>query len=78
MNFVSMAAAGAVAVFGVMAAGAALAADLELRWIKADGTVVGERSLSTADIEALPQTTFTTNTPWTTAPTEFTGPELSE
>lgn len=66
----------AVAALGLMVAQAA-AAELELRWVKPDGAVVGEKTLTIEELEALPQTTFTTNTPWTTAPTEFAGPALS-
>jgi hypothetical protein len=67
----------AIAALGFMAVQAA-AAELELRWVKPDGAVVSEKTLTTEELEALPQTTFTTNTPWTTAPTEFAGPALAE
>jgi len=77
MNIVSST-AGVIAALGFMAAQAAAAGELELRWVKPDGAVVSEKTLTTEELEALPQTTFTTNTPWTTTPTEFSGPALAE
>ena len=70
--------AAALLALALLGAQAASAADLVLRWVKADGSVVSEKTLTTKEVEALPQTSFATNTPWTTKVTEFTGPELAE
>ena len=75
---ISIAAAGVIAALTLFTVQAASAAELALRWVKPDGTVLSEKSLWTKDVEALPQTTFTTNTPWTTEPTKFTGPSFGE
>lgn len=76
--FIRTAAVGVFAVMAVVTVQAASATELALRWVKADGSVVAEKTLSTEEVEALPQTTFTTNTPWTTEPTKFTGPTFAE
>jgi hypothetical protein len=64
----------------VAATGTASAADVtvDLRWITADGTVVAEKTLDLAALDALPQQTFSTATPWTTGVQEFSGPPLGE
>ena len=72
-----IAAAGVIAALAIISVQAASAAELALRWVKPDGTVLSEKALSTEEVEALPQTTFTTNTPWTTEPTKFTGPTFA-
>lgn len=69
-------AAGLAFLMGFAAANAASAAELGLRWVKANGDVVSERTLTTEELEAMPQDVFTTNTPWTEKPAEFTGPSL--
>lgn len=55
----------------------ASASDLSLRWLTADGAVVAEKTLSVEDVDAMPKTEFTTNTPWTEAPAAFAGPSLA-
>lgn len=51
------------------------AAELRLTWV-ANGGVVHETILDLAQLDALPQTTLLTETPWTAAATNFVGPEL--
>lgn len=51
------------------------AAELRLTWVAKEG-VVHETTLDLAQLDALPQTTLVTETPWTSAPTTFVGPEL--
>lgn len=57
---------------------AALAAgiDLVLEWHAKDGTVIAERTLDAAAVDALPQVEFTTETPWTSGDQRFSGPSL--
>lgn len=62
----------AVAMFGATDTGAA---ELRLTWVAKEG-VVKETTLDLAELDALPQATLVTDTPWTTAPTTFVGPEL--
>lgn len=62
----------------ILIAGEASAAELLLRWFGSDGTVIGERTLTTDEIEAMPQQEFTTDTPWTDVPARFTGPALAD
>lgn len=49
---------------------------LTLRWKDASGAVVAERTLSRAEVEALPQTTIETETPWTHDTRTFVGPAI--
>jgi hypothetical protein len=76
MGFRGFLAAGMACLLAVGTAAAASAAELALRWVKANGDVLGEKVLTTEELEAMPQEIFTTNTPWTTAPTEFKGPSI--
>lgn len=52
------------------------AADLQVTWINAAGMTVASRSLSLAEVEALPQREITTGTPWTQGKSTYRGPEL--
>ncbi len=54
----------------------AAAIDLVLQWQKKDGTVIAERTLDPAAVDALPQVEFTTETPWTSGNQQFSGPSL--
>jgi hypothetical protein len=51
--------------------------DLVLRWHDKDGAVVQERTLTTAEVEALAQVAFSTTTPWTSGAQTFSGPAIS-
>jgi hypothetical protein len=62
----------------ILLAGEASAAELLLRWVDPTGKVIGERTLTTAEIEAMPQQEFETDTPWADAPQRFTGPRLAD
>lgn len=62
----------------ILLAGEVSAAELQLRWIGAEGNVIGERTLTTEEIEAMPQQEFTTDTPWFEAATRFSGPALAD
>lgn len=57
---------------------AALAGDIDLvlQWQSKDGTVIAERTLDPAAVDALPQVEFTTETPWTSGDQRFSGPSL--
>ncbi|WP_425104830.1 hypothetical protein [Ancylobacter sp.] len=55
---------------------AARAHELTLRWLGADGQVALEKTLTLAEIDALPQVTIETSTPWTEGVQRFTGPSL--
>lgn len=68
--------AGLVAVFLVVAAGAQ-SQTLQLRWIRDNGAVLSEQTLSTEQLEKLPFETFATKTPWTQGLQTFEGPSLS-
>ncbi len=61
-----------------LAATPAIAAsgDLVLQWHAKDGSLVAERTLDLAAVEALPQVEFTTETPWTSGDQRFSGPSL--
>lgn len=50
--------------------------DLVLRWHGKDGSVVAERTLEIAAVEALPQVEFTTETPWMSGAQRFSGPSI--
>lgn len=52
--------------------------DLTVRWKAQDGTILKELILDTAALEALPQSTFTTATPWTDGIQTFAGPSIGE
>lgn len=62
----------------ILLAGEASAAELMLRWVDSNGTVIVERLLTAEEIEAMPQQEFTTDTPWTDVPTRFAGPALAD
>lgn len=74
--------ASALALGWVMAASLGVTAafadvtDLVLRWNGKDGTLIAERTLDIAAVEALPQVEFTTETPWTDGDQTFSGPSL--
>lgn len=51
--------------------------DLTLRWLSGDGQVLKQRSLSLAELDALPQTTVETTTPWTKGVQRFGGPSFA-
>ncbi len=51
------------------------AAELRLIWV-ADERVVHETIVDLPQLDALPQTTLVTKTPWTSGMTTFVGPEL--
>lgn len=53
------------------------AADVALRWVTPQGTVIEERVLALADVDALPQKEVRTDTQWTD-PVTFSGPSLAE
>ncbi len=57
--------------------GAALAVELDLRWLDAKGAVTAERVLSMPDIDALAQAKIDTSTPWTSGLQHFRGPAIS-
>ncbi|WP_371347750.1 hypothetical protein [Ancylobacter sp. IITR112] len=54
----------------------ARAQDLTLRWLGSDGKVALEKTLNLAQLDALPQVTIDTGTPWTQNVQRFTGPSL--
>ncbi|MEW5422159.1 hypothetical protein [Amorphus sp. 3PC139-8] len=66
---------------GLTATGAALAAPIDtpltLRWKDVNGTVVAEKTLGVDEVEALPQTTIETATPWTHDMRTFVGPSIA-
>ena len=74
----SMSLSAAIVLLGALFAGRADAADLTLRWLREDGSVVSERQLDLAQIEALPQQEIATSTPWTTGVKTFRGPALAD
>lgn len=45
-----------------------------VRWAGQDGTVVAQRELTLADLDALPQAAIDTSTPWSEGVVRFTGP----
>lgn len=59
--------------------GASAAADeLQLRWKSASGDLVAERRLSLEELDAMPQATLETSTPWTQGTNVFTGISLAD
>ena len=67
----------ALLVSGSLLAASASASDLALRWLKADGSLVAERALDLAGLDALPQRVISTGTPWTKGRHTFAGPPLA-
>ena len=59
-----------------VASSLAAEANLVLRWHGKDGSVIAERALDEAAVEALPQVEFTTETPWTSGGQRFSGPSI--
>ncbi len=50
---------------------------LALRWVDASGHVLAERALDRTAVEALPQSEVHTETPWTEAMQQFSGPRIA-
>ena len=73
MRFMSAAFSFAMALIGAQSANAA---DLRITWVS-NGTVLQEITVDLAKLDALPQRTIVTATPWTTGETTFSGPELA-
>ncbi|MGX1100836.1 hypothetical protein [Amorphus sp. MBR-141] len=52
--------------------------DLTVRWKAPDGTILKEITMDLAGLEALPQQSFRTTTPWTDGVQSFSGPSIGE
>lgn len=77
-EFLSLAVAFAIVAFAIVAfVGAPAHADRALLTVDATGYDADIRSLTDADLMALPQTEFTTTTIWTDGPITFSGPSLA-
>ncbi|WP_274777827.1 hypothetical protein [Aquabacter sediminis] len=69
---------GLVALFVlVAAAGQADAQTLQLRWIRDNGAILSEQTVSLEQLAKLPAETFATKTPWTQGVNTFEGPSLA-
>lgn len=66
-----------LAIAGLAAAPRAFAQDLELDWKTADGQVVKSETLDLKALDALPQATIKTSTPWTQGVQTFSGPTFA-
>jgi len=55
----------------------AQAADVDVKWIASDATVVAERTMDLAALDSLPQAAIVTSTPWTEGKRRFSGPQLA-
>lgn len=52
--------------------------DLTVRWKAPDGTILKEATFDLAALDALPQQSFRTTTPWTDGVQGFSGPSIGE
>jgi hypothetical protein len=55
----------------------AQAADVNVSWVAADGTVVATRSMDLEALDGLEQGEIVTSTPWTSGRSTFSGPPLA-
>ena len=70
--------AGLILLFLSLGAAAVAADELSLRWQSASGDVLAERRLSLDELDALPQLTVETSTPWTDGKNAFSGLSLAD
>ena len=66
------------ALVSLLLGASAAAAELRLRWETPSGDLVAERRLSFSELDALPQATLRTSTPWTEGINDFTGLSLAD
>jgi hypothetical protein len=78
LSVVSTRLAGGIVLLLLLGVSVAAADELALRWKSASGDVVAERSLALDDLDALPQVTLETSTPWTEGKSIFSGVSLSD
>lgn len=67
-----------ILVFLLLGVSVAAADELVLRWKNSSGDLVAERSLTLDDLDALPQLTLETSTPWTDGKSIFSGVSLAD
>ena len=69
--------AGALLAGALFAATGAQAQSLQLRWIRDNGAILAEQTLSAEQLAKLPADTIVTKTPWTQGADTYEGPSLA-